>query len=399
MNPYSKTITTMVALGGIALAAGLSLVACEGNIGARFRPWSGRRALDVALGQISIYEGDHFYTVRQQPWSLYAWLDAVEQESGLLVDRTSGDPEAPLIDLRQPRKNADTEPERTEMVTWSAAPTRWFTSVRVRSSHRHRHRQRHRHRHRRRHRKRGCRTGGGPSPTASSKRRSVRFPPMASSRPHSPRVDRHRLLGPADISCFRGLAESVSFDLEERDGRWTPRVEPGAVPIDPLELTRSAFEGRPLPRLFPLEIATGHRVEDWADGPIHLQALDLSELQRSNLAGSPNVWVEVDLDYFGTVPPLASAGYLALSDESDYGVGLLGPGAPSSASPRGRARSRAHEVARAIKRIAPGAVVLVESPEWMQADIAPDVESILRGDWTAADSSATGSPRTVRVPR
>lgn len=193
-----------------------------------------------------------------------------------------------------------------------------------------------------------------------------------------------------EISCYAGASTSVRFDLEERGGRITP-VRADSSAFDPLDVHRSAFEGEAVSRLFPIETAHGLAQSDWAPGPLQLHCLTRAELRRrleqGGVAGP--VWVDIDLDYFGCALPLEKAGYLALSDESDLGVGMLGPAGPVFRSPPDSVRARAAAVADLMGMLAPEAITVVESPARSHAETLPEVESILRTAWIGPASAWT----------
>ncbi len=135
----------------------------------------------------------------------------------------------------------------------------------------------------------------------------------------------------------------------------------------------------------------------------------MSQGQLRELVGAASsfgpVWVDIDLDYFGSSLPIEKGGYLALSDESDFGVGMLGPGAPVFRHPPDSVRADAAAVAELMSLLTPEAVTIVESPARSQRGTLAEVESILRSAWLGEPASmpralipsvsiGTGSHRT-----
>lgn len=318
------------------------------------------RVLTAAGDRASIYEEEGLYTLRENRWSLCAWLDAAER-GGSKAPRTLihfgarsilGPSASTLPDLQEavPDTNTDSRIERLsdDGFLFAAMAAGW--------------------------------------------------------------VDTVYWVQP-EISCYSGSVASVSFRLEEREGSIVPAVRTDSSGFDPVEMTRRAFSGEPVPRLFPIEVAIATPASDWESGPLQLYCMSPEQLKQRLESGEvlDRVWVDVDLDYFGSSLSIEKDGYLALSDESDFGVGMLGRGAPVFRDPPDSVRARAAAVAELIRSLAPEAVTIVESPGRSQGETLPEVESILRSEWIGpsgtvartlvpAVSVGTGSRRVELQP-
>jgi hypothetical protein len=289
--------------------------------------------------QVSIHEERGLYTLRENRWSLYAWLDAARR-SGVSRPRT-------LIHL-------------------------------------------------------GARPIFGPPSGSLPSLQAAALDTVLAGAIHGLAADSFLLAAwsagwvdtvywvQPDISCYAGSVASVHFRLEEREGRVTPARSDSSA-FDPLEANRSAFSGEPVSRLFPIEAAHQSPRADWEPGALQLHCLSLDQLRRRmerGMSAGP-VWVDIDLDYFGSAMPIEKAGYLALSDESDFGVGMLGLAGAVFRAPPDSVRAHAAAVAELIRRLAPEAVTIVESPAWSHAETRAEVESILRTAWLGPESAWT----------
>jgi hypothetical protein len=183
------------------------------------------------------------------------------------------------------------------------------------------------------------------------------------------------------ISCFRGPEEIVRFGLEERDGRIRPALRPDARPAPVESLTVRAFRGEPVARSQELGSAYGYETGAWQPGPYTLHCLGLEQFAEHVRAGEfadREIFVDLDLDYFGAGGPMHGYGYLSLPRRGQVALGLLGGTLPvfyMTAEGRERELRRVCEL---ITRLSPRVIGISESPDHSHHESLPSLVAGLR---------------------